>query len=221
MTSFTRALSAAAVFLIAAAVPAIAQSVAPQKVAYVDSRKILDQAPGSPKADSIFKRELVGFEAEVKKMQDSFQKKVEDFNKVKPTLSAAEVEKRSQALGALQQEYSQKTQDLQTQADQRRGELLQPVIDQIKLVLEDVRVEQGLSFVFDVSSGGGIVAADKNLDISDRVLAKLRTMPIPALGGVKADTKADAKTDTKAAAPKTGAPLSAPAGVKPPAIKPE
>ena len=214
MTSFTRALSAAAVFLIAAAAPVLAQTAAPQKIAYVDSRKVLDQAPGSPKADSLFKLELVGFEAEVKKMQDSFQKKVEDFNKVKPTLAAAEVEKRSQALGALQQEYSQKTQDLQTQADQRRGELLQPVIDQIKLVLEDIRVEQGLSFVFDVSSSSGIVAADKNLDISDRVLAKIRTLPIPALGGVKADTKT-------AAPKKTGAPLSAPAGVKPPAGKPE
>jgi outer membrane protein len=215
MTSFTRALSAAAVFLIAAAAPVFAQTAAPQKIAYVDSRKVLDQAPGSPKADSLFKLELVGFEAEVKKMQDSFQKKVEDFNKVKPTLAAVEVEKRSQALGALQQEYSQKTQDLQAQADQRRGELLQPVIDQIKLVLEDIRVEQGLSFVFDVSSSSGIVAADKNLDISDRVVAKLRTMPIPALGGVKA-------ADTKAATPKkTGAPLSAPAGVKPPTVKPE
>ena len=213
MTSFTRALSAAAVFLIAAA-PAVAQSATAQKIAYVDSRKILDQAPGSPKADSLFKLELVGFEAEVKKMQDSFQKKVEDFNKVKPTLAAAEVEKRSQALGALQQEYAQKTQELQSQADQRRGELLQPVIDQIKLVLEDIRVEQALSFVIDVSSSSGIVAADKNLDISDRVLAKLRTMPIPALGGVKA-------ADSKAAAPKTGAPLSAPVGVKPPAgVKP-
>jgi outer membrane protein len=214
MTLFTRALSAAAVFLIAAAAPVLAQSASTQKLAYVDSRKILDQAPGSPKADSLFKLELVGFEAEVKKMQDSFQKKVEDFNKVKPTLAAAEIEKRSQALGALQQEYSQKTQELQNQADQRRGELLQPVIDQIKLVLEDIRVEQGLSFVFDVSSSSGIVAADKNLDISDRVLAKLRTMPIPALGGVKADTKATAPK-------KTGAPLSAPAGVKPPAGKPE
>jgi outer membrane protein len=214
MTLFTRALSAAAVFLIAAAAPVLAQSASTQKLAYVDSRKILDQAPGSPKADSLFKLELVGFEAEVKKMQDSFQKKVEDFNKVKPTLAAAEIEKRSQALGALQQEYSQKTQELQNQADQRRGELLQPVIDQIKLVLDDIRVEQGLSFVFDVSSSSGIVAADKNLDISDRVLAKLRTMPIPALGGVKADTKATAPK-------KTGAPLSAPAGVKPPAGKPE
>jgi outer membrane protein len=219
MTSFTRALSAAAVFLIAAAAPAVAQSTAAQKIAYVDSRKILEQAPGSPKVDSLFKIELAGYEAEVKKMQDGFQKKVEDFNKVKPTLAAAEVDKRSQALGALQQEYSQKTQELQNQADQRRGELLQPVIDQIKLVLEDLRVEQGLSFVFDVSSSSGIVAADKNLDISDRVLAKLRTLPIPALGGVKAaDTKAAA---SKPGAPKTGAPMSAPAGVKPPAIKPE
>jgi outer membrane protein len=212
MPSFARALCAATVVLIAAAAPAVAQSGAVQKIAYVDSRKILESAPGSPKADSMFKVEVLGYEAEVKKMQDSFQKKVEDFNKVKPTLSAAEVEKRSQALGALQNEYSQKTQDLQQQADARRGELLQPVIDQIKLVLEDVRVEQGLSFVFDVSSSSGIVAADKNLDISDRVIAKLRTMPIPAIGGTKADaTKAAAPT-----APKTGAPISAPAGVKPP-----
>ncbi len=214
MNSFSRALSAAAVFLIAAAAPAVAQTSAAQKIAYVDSRKILEAAPGSPKADSAFKVELASFQAEVKKMQDTFQKKVEDFNKVKPTLAAAEVDKRTQALGVMQNEYSQKTQELEQQADQRRGELMQPVIDQIKLVLEDVRVEQGLALIFDVSSSSGIVASDKNLDISDRVIAKLRTLPIPVIGGVKADA-------TKAAAPKTGAPLSAPAGVKPPAGKPE
>lgn len=214
MNSFSRALSAAAVFLIAAAAPAVAQTSAAQKIAYVDSRKILEAAPGSPKADSAFKIELASFQAEVKKMQDTFQKKVEDFNKVKPTLAAAEVDKRTQALGVMQNEYSQKTQELEQQADQRRGELMQPVIDQIKLVLEDVRVEQGLALIFDVSSSSGIVASDKNLDISDRVIAKLRTLPIPVIGGVKADA-------TKATAPKTGAPLSAPAGVKPPAGKPE
>ena len=137
MNSFSRALSAAAVFLIAAAAPAVAQTSAAQKIAYVDSRKILEAAPGSPKADSAFKVELASFQAEVKKMQDTFQKKVEDFNKVKPTLAAAEVDKRTQALGVMQNEYSQKTQELEQQADQRRGELMQPVIDQIKLVLED------------------------------------------------------------------------------------
>ena len=49
----------------------------------------------------------------------------------------------------------------------------------MKLAIEDVRVEGGYAFIFNADQGSPIVAADKNLDITDRVLAKLRSAPAP------------------------------------------
>jgi len=64
-------------------------------------------------------------------------------------------------------------------------------------------MEGGYSFIFDVAAGTFIVSADKNLDITERVMAKMR------LSAPKA---------APAAKPAPAGPTSAPAGItkKPP-----
>jgi hypothetical protein len=80
-------------------------------------------------------------------------------------------------------------------------------MNQIKAVLETIRNEEGYTFIFDVDAEGGlIVAADKNLDITERVISRLRPLPATA-------TKPDS-----AKAP--AAPKPAPAGIKPPSKPP-
>ena len=82
---------------------------------------------------------------------------------------------------------------------------MQPILENVRKVLDELRTEGGYSFIFDVSAGSFIVSADKNLDITDRVVSKLK------LSAPKMAPKAAAK-------PALG-PASAPAGVttkKPP-----
>ena len=79
---------------------------------------------------------------------------------------------------------------------------MQPIMDNVRKALDDLRVEGGYSFIFDVANSSFIVAADKNLDVTEQVIAKLRTM-----------TKADAT-------PPAG-PTTRPAGVQArPPVKP-
>ena len=65
--------------------------------------------------------------------------------------------------------------------------------------------------ILDISNNGILVAADKNLNVSDRVLARLRLMPVPAMAEKKADAKADAKGPATKAP--SGGPVQGPAGV--------
>jgi hypothetical protein len=97
--------------------------------------------------------------------------------------------------------------------------MLQPILDQIKLVLEDMRQSMGLTAIFDIGQSATIVAVDKNLNITDRVIAKLRLLPVPT-----AATKADSPKSAVPAPskPPSGMPISAPAGVgrpTPPPVK--
>jgi hypothetical protein len=74
-----------------------------------------------------------------------------------------------------------------------------------------VRAELGYAVILDIGQSAAIVAADKNLNISDRVIAKLRTMPVPVIVDKSAATKAaDTKGGAKAPA---GGPVAAPAGI--------
>ncbi len=214
MYSSMRVSVAALLSMLAAAAPLAAQGAAAPKFAYVDTRLILEQAPGRADIEAVLQKEVDAIQVEVKRMQDSLQAMMTKFDKDQATLTLAEKESCTKTLSQRQSEYQQRTQELQQKAQARQQELVQPLLDQVKLVLEDVRQELGYAMVFDISGqGASIVAADKNLNISDRVIAKLRTMPPPKVAAAHADTAAKK--------PIIGAPLQAPAGVKPPSGKPD
>jgi outer membrane protein len=184
---------------------AASQAAAP-KVAFVDSRVIMDRAPGRREAEALFQKETAPFEAQVKSMSDSLSAMIAAYQKKEPALSAPDKEKEQKVIRDKQAEFQERTQKLQQQAQQRETELVQPILDQVRKVLDEIRAEDGYVVVFDLSGAtGAIVAYDKNLDITERVIARLKPV---ALGGPAKPDSAKAGT--------AGRP--APAGVrKPPA----
>ena len=208
MRVFLRAASAALVLVAAAGASSAAQT--GQRFAYVRSSALLEQAPGRAEAEAQFDRETTGFRAEVKRMTDSLDTMVKAFQKAEPGLSAAARNARTAELQNRQAEYQRRTQALDQRAQQRQAELVQPIYDRVKLAVEDVRVEGGYSFIFNNDQGSPILAADKNLDITDRVIAKLRASSASAPASRPA-----------AAAPTPGSPAPTPAGVTRPATPPQ
>ncbi|MGH7714116.1 MAG: OmpH family outer membrane protein [Gemmatimonadaceae bacterium] len=157
-----------------------ASSVAP-KVAFVDSRVIMDRAPSRREAEALFQKETAPFEAQVKVMSDSLNALIAAYQKKEPALSAPDKEKEQKAIRDKQAEYQERTQKLQQQAQAREAELVQPILDQVRKVLDEIRAENGYVVVFDLSGGTGtIVAYDKNLDITERVIARLKPVTLGA-----------------------------------------
>ncbi|NUO40394.1 MAG: OmpH family outer membrane protein [Gemmatimonadaceae bacterium] len=202
MRVLLRAASAALVLVIFAAAGASAQS--GQKFAFIRSSVLLDQAPGRAEAEAQFDKETGAYQEQIKRMSDSLNAMVADFEKTQASISAATRDTRGKAIQAKQAEYERRTRDLQQKAQARQSELVQPILDRVKAAIEDLRVEGGYSFVFNADQGSSIVAMDKNLDITDRVLAKLRS------GTVSTTPK-----------PATGAPTAAPSGVTRPQTPPQ
>lgn len=215
MPLVTRAAVAALVlFAVAAPVAALAQATPPaQRIAFVDTRDIFGQAPGRTEAEAQWQKELNAYQEQIKRMSDSLSTMIAAYQKDEATLSPAAKETRQKRIQDKQNEYQQRTTELEQAANQRQGELMQPIYDQIKIALEDVRTAEGYTFLFDVAAqGSGLVAADKNLNITDRVVARLRTMPAPkpAVAGAGA-----------APAKPAAGPAATPAGVKPAAKPPQ
>jgi outer membrane protein len=193
------------------------------KVAYVDTRELLDKAPGRTEADAQWKKEAQAMQEQVARMQDSLQQMITAYQKAEAGLSPAARETRQKSIGDREQEYQTRTQALDLQAQQRQAQLLQPIIDQIKVALEDVRKEEGLTVILDVGSQANpIVAIDKNLNITDKVLVKLRSMPTPQVAmpaATKPATPATAPA-TKPPTQPTAGPVAAPAGAAKPKVPP-
>jgi outer membrane protein len=177
------------------------------KFAYVDSRVILQRAPGSAAIQAQITKERADAQASVAKMQDSLRVMYDTYLKEQPSLTPAVKDQREKALQQRNAEFDQKVGQIDQQMQQRQYDLIQPVMVQIREVLDAIRNEDSFTFIFDVGNDPGlIVAADKNLDITERVLARLK--PVTANVTRTDSTKAPAATKP------------APAGITKPPVKP-
>jgi outer membrane protein len=163
------------------------------KIAFVNTGVLLDNAPGKTQAESTYARETRGYSDQLKKMSDSLNTMFSAYQKQEASLTTTQKESKQKVLRDLQQSLQDKQQQLAQQAQQRQNELMAPIMEQVKKVLDDIRTEDGYAMIID-GNPQLILSYDKNLDITDRVVARLKTV-----------------ASTPAAKP--GAPVSAPAGV--------
>ena len=192
MRALFRAAPIALALLTALSLPARAQGV---KVAYVQTSVLLDQAPGRAEAEAQFEKETGTYRDQIKRMSDSLNAMIADFQKRSTGLTATARETQGKGIQAKEAEYQRRTQELEQKAQGRQNELVQPILDKIKGAIEEVRVEGGYSMIFNADQGSPIVAVDKSLNVTDRVLTKLKG------------------TTAAAPAPRPSATTPAPAGV--------
>lgn len=199
MRLFARVAPAALMFLAGLATVGQAQQ-GSTKIAYVNAGAVLQVAPGRAEAEATYQKEAAAYSAELQKMGDSLNTLITDYQKAEPTLTAAQKETRTKSIRTFQGELQSKQGELQQKAAERESELMAPIMEQVKKVLDDIRAEDGYSLIL-AADPTLILSADKNLDITDRVVARLRTL------------------SASKPAPKAGTPVSTPAGVtrpKPP-----
>jgi outer membrane protein len=162
-------LGTVAVCLLAAAVPASAQ----QKVAYLDSRRILQEAPGAQEARTAIEQQMRGFQQRLGALQDSLQKMGQDYQSRSLTLSADARRSEEQRLAAKQREMQAQAEQLEIEANRKQSDLMKPVMDKVEQAIEAVRKEGGYAIIFDASNGA-MVSADSTLDLTTQVIARLK-----------------------------------------------
>src|SRR5215203_658931 len=171
MRDLLRAAPLALALLTVLSLPARAQGV---KVAYVQTSVLLEQAPGRAEAEAQFDKETGTYRDQIKRMSDSLNAMIGDFQKRQATLAPAARESQTKGIQAKEAEYQRRTQELEQKAQGRQSELVQPILDKIKQAIEDVRAEGGYAMIFNADQGSPIVAVDKSLNVTDRVLTKLK-----------------------------------------------
>jgi outer membrane protein len=152
----------------------------PVKIGYIKSQTILANAPGRAAAETQFEKEMTAYRAQVQRMGDSLNTLIADYNKQEVSLSPQAKETRQKDIRTKEEEYQRRTQELQQQVRQREAELVRPIMEQINKVIDELRAAEGYSMIFDAENQAGVVvAADKNLDLTEKVLARLRAVGPP------------------------------------------
>ncbi|HTR20636.1 MAG TPA: OmpH family outer membrane protein [Gemmatimonadales bacterium] len=164
------------------AAPALAQTPAQApaqtpalKVAFINSRQILQATPGYATAESTFTRELAGYRAEIQKLQQQLDSAVNAFDQQSIALSPAAKQSKQHELQQMQERLQQRNTEIQTRMQQREQELLQPIQDRVNGIIQGIRAETNYAFIFDADApNSGIVAADPALNITPKVLQRLQ-----------------------------------------------
>lgn len=179
MNRLTGAALAVVLAGLAAAPAARAQAQGPQgqplKLAYIDSRVILAATPGRAEAESTFNREMAGYQAQVQTLQRQLDSAVAEYTRTSLVLSPSAKTQREQQIRDMETRTRQQVNDLQQRASQREQELTAPIMQRVNAVIEGIRAEFNYSMIFDASAqGGGLVTADRALDISPLVIQRLQ-----------------------------------------------
>jgi outer membrane protein len=196
--------------IFAAATLALAPSAFAQasvKLGYINSQKILAEAPGRAEAEATYNREMATARAQLQRMDDSLKAMVATYEKDAPALDSVKRDARGKTIRETETAFSQRAADLNNQMQQRQADLARPLMDQVSQVLDEVRLKGGYTMIFDVGAqGSALVSADKTLDLTDTVLARLKVLGPP---------KASATTPAATPAPATKrvGPAQKPAGV--------
>jgi outer membrane protein len=213
MRTTHRAAILAAILLPGAAhVVAAQQTTATQapsaRIAYVNPQALFENAPGRADAEAAFRKETENYRVELSRMSDALNQAVSDYQKAEAKLTAPDKERRQRAIQAKEDSLRARQTELGQTAERRQNELMAPIMEQVRKVLEDIRAEDGYAMIFSSEPGASpILAADKNLDITERVVARLRTIAASKPSATPPQQKP------------VGAPASAPSGVtrpKPP-----
>lgn len=145
------------------------------KIAYINSQKVVAEAPGAAEARTTIEREMNKHQADLALTEDSIKNIIADFQKRQLALSKDARDKQEAAIRARQQGLQARAEALEQQMQKRQQDLVKPIMERINTVLMDIRAKNGYVMIFDVSAGS-VVAADPAFDLTDTVLARLKTM---------------------------------------------
>lgn len=143
-----------------------------QKFGYVNSTLLLSELPTMKAADSELetyqKQLMTSGETMVKAFEAKYQTIAKEVGE--GLLSKVQQQAKEQELAAEQQKIQAYEVEVQQKIVKKREELIQPILDKVKVAIEAVGKENGYTMIFD-SSAGTILHANE----SDDVLALVKT----------------------------------------------
>src|SRR4051812_35776062 len=173
---FRASLVAAATSLMLAPTIGAQATAAPVKIAYINSALLLQQAPGRAEAEAQFDKEVGVYRQQIQRMDDSLRTLMAAFDRDAPKLDSATREARRTSIGAKEVEYQGRARGLDSTMQARQAQLVKPIMERVQAVIETIRADEGYAVILDVGAQTSVVvAADKRLDLTDRVLARLKS----------------------------------------------
>ena len=145
------------------------------KLGHTNSSDLMAAMPETDTAEAILNRSAQTYQTTYEELQAEYSKKYEEYLKLvnEPTTSTVILRDREDDLQSTQT----RVENFQTQAQQdltdQQTKLLQPIQEKLTKAINDVALENGFTYVFDLAAGSILYKSATATDITDLVKKKL------------------------------------------------
>ncbi len=157
-----------AVSLILASAFAAAPAIAETKIGFVNTEKLLREAPLSVAAQKKLEREFAARQQELQKSAKQARDLKEQLDKDGVTMSETERKNKERDLGNLTRELQRKEREFREDLNQRRNEELGQIQERARKAILEIAKTEKFDLVVEQA-----VFVDAKIDITDRVMKAL------------------------------------------------
>jgi len=122
------------------------------KFGHINFQQLLSQMPERQEAQKQYEKEARSIQGELETMQVELNKKTENFQNQRDTLSEFVAQTRIEEIQQLQQRIQQYQSTARQRLRKKEQELMQPVYEKAQQAIKDVGSEEGFVYIFDTSS---------------------------------------------------------------------
>lgn len=144
------------------------------KFGHINVQELIMELPDKKDADTKLQAEAQILQDRLKVMSEEHEKKYRDYiaqRETMPELIRTTMEKEIQDIEQRLQNYQLMAQQTLQKKEQ---ELYQPILEKVQRAIDAVGQEQGLIYIFDISSQVVLYHSEKSLDCGPLVKAKLK-----------------------------------------------
>ena len=140
------------------------------KIAYVDSAKILNDYKGSAEAKKAYESKAKVWQANIDTLTGEVKAAIQKYEKSIATMSKKEQELSKQLIQAKQRQLADYQHGIQENAKQEDGKLTQSIVAQINAYLTKYGKEHNYKLILIANQSGTIAYAREGLDITTDVI---------------------------------------------------
>jgi outer membrane protein len=167
-------LSAACLLLVLTSATAYGQL----KIGYMNTQEVLSELPQRSEVEEQLNGFISSRRGELEDRIANFQDAVSTYQENQSDMSEQEIQQREQELSDQEAEMRKFQQNLQSQIQERRSKLLQPLYDAMDQAIADVAESKELDFVLNEATANGenlvYFSADEQLNITQQVINQVK-----------------------------------------------
>ena len=164
--------------LVVLALLAPAWALSQSKIGHINSEQIMQTLPEAQDAQKSLDAMVAQWEGELRKMQDDWKKKFDEYDKKKLILTDQARADQEKDLRDLEQgiaDYRNKKFGQNGELFQKQNEVMKPIQNKMFKVLEDIAKEDGYDYIFDKSGEILLLYANDKNDLTNKVLQRMQS----------------------------------------------